>query len=163
MNKFSTIALVVILSGTVAACDTTGPTQEATKHIGQRDVYNTLEDCVADWGDTDLCTQQMKEAREHAEKMAAAQGGSSGASIVPIFWGPTYYGNDRSVTSSSGQRFTPTTSKASRTANIMNTPTGGRAISYAAPPKVLTGPNGTVTTISRGGFGATGSGISSAG
>lgn len=49
MNKLSTIALVVILSGTVAACDTTGPNQEATKHIGQRDVYNTLEDCVSPW------------------------------------------------------------------------------------------------------------------
>jgi uncharacterized protein YgiB involved in biofilm formation len=164
MNKLSTVALVVILAGTVAACDTTGPTQEANKHIGQRDVYHTLEDCVADWGDTDLCTQQMKEAREHAEKMAAAQAksGSSGASIVPIFWGPTYYGDTRSV-SHNGQTVSPTTSKATRTANIMTTPTGARAISYAAPPKVSTNSSGHVTTVSRGGFGATGSGMSSAG
>lgn len=166
MKKVSTLSLVVVLASMVTACDTTDHSNEDKPKITQRDVYNSLEDCVADWGDTDLCTQQMKEAREHAEKMAKLQGNNSGAAFVPIFWGPSYYGDTRSVTHN-GQTITPATSKATRTANIFNGPNGARTISYAAPPKVVTSPTGSATkpttTVSRGGFGATGAGSSSAG
>lgn len=185
MNKASKLSLVVLLATTVAACDDKTPTSEEKKHIGQRDVYNSLEDCVADWGDTELCQQEMKAAREHAEKMAAAQAksGSGGGMpiIAPIFWGPTYYGDSRSVTHNGVTR-TPTTSTATRTANIWNSPTGARTISYSAPPKVVTSPSGVsstgtptvpragftsssspATSVARGGFGATGASSSSGG
>lgn len=165
MKKISQLSLVVLLAGTVAACDATDHTKEQSgQKIGQRDVYNSLEDCVADWGDTELCTQQMKEAREHAEKMAAAQAKSGGSvpAILPIFWGPTYYGDTRSVTHN-GREYTPTSSKATRTANVFNGPNGARTISYAAPPTVTKSASGATTTVSRGGFGSTGAGMSSAG
>lgn len=162
MKKISHLSLIVLLAGTVAACDE--KTSEEKKHIGQRDVYNTLEDCVADWGDTELCQQEMKAAREHAEKMAAAQSHSGGGSpiIAPIFWGPTYYGDSRSV-SHNGKTITPSTSTATRTANIWNSPSGARTISYSAPPQVVKSPTGVSATIPRGGFGATGASSSSGG
>lgn len=177
MNKksISTLALVAILSTTVAACDDkSSETSENKTRIGQRDVYTTLDDCVADWGDTELCQQEMKAAREHAEKMAAAQGHSGSAIPSMIFWGPTYYGDSRSVVHNGVTR-TPTTSNATRTANIWNSPSGARTISYAPPPKVVSTPSGVssgatptvsrsgftsstgaVSTVARGGFGATG-------
>jgi uncharacterized protein YgiB involved in biofilm formation len=180
MKKISTLALVAILASSVAACDDKTntstksadlPEKSESPRIGQRDVYNTLEDCVADWGDTELCQQEMKAAREHAEKMAAAQAHSGGGTVVPmIFWGPTYYGSERSVTHNGVTR-TPTTSTATRTANIWNSPNGARTISYAPPAKVVSTPSGIKTTVSpssftsvsRGGFGATGASFGSSG
>lgn len=90
MSKLIKLSLVAALSTTVAACDTTSSPPE--EKVAQRDVYATLEDCVADWGDTELCERQQKEAHEHAEKMAAANAhnGGGGVAVVPMFFGPSH-------------------------------------------------------------------------
>lgn len=170
MKKTTKLCLLLFLTSSVSACDATQTPEEPKQKISQRDVYNSLEDCVADWGDTELCTQQMKEAREHAEKMAAAQGHSGGGTF--IFWGPSYFGDSRSI-NHNGKTITPTTTNATRTANVWNGPNGARTISYAAPkapvasgvvssaPKVSA--PALTSSVARGGFGATGAASSSSG
>lgn len=102
------------LSVTTAGCDTTE--QEAPKSTANRDVYTSLDDCVADWGDQELCERQVKEGREHLEKMAAAKASSgSGGTFMPIFFGPTYHGSDRYYRDSRGDITQPTTQKARQT------------------------------------------------
>lgn len=119
--KLIKLPLVVLLASSVAACDTTEQPKTA-----QRDVYNSLEDCVADWGDTELCQAEMKQAREHAEKMAAAQGSSGGGgAFVPIFMGPSYSGGDRAFTTSDGRRVVPQRTSSARTANYTPMVGGG--------------------------------------
>lgn len=178
MKNYIHLPLTVALAITVSACDTTDHSNE--KKPSQRDVYASLEDCVADWGDIELCQQEMKESREHQEKMAAARasGSSGGSTFVPIFMGPTYYGDSRSVVSPSGNTVSPATNRATRTANYTPMATGGRSLSYSAPKTptpgvspssvMSRGPAGTVTstatsTAARGGFGATGASASSGG
>lgn len=170
MKKYIQLPLVVALSATVVACDTTE--QTPSEKISQRDVYNSLEDCVADWGDQELCESQMKEAREHAEKMAAANASHGGSSVVvlPMFFGPEYSGS-RSYTNSSGRTITPVTNNTSRTATYAtNLANGSRAVSYFAGPKNPPGVSLPTTrspvastSVSRGGFGSTGSSSSSSG
>jgi hypothetical protein len=162
------LPLVVALAVTVAACDMTDQPKTA-----QRDVYNSLEDCVADWGDTELCQQQMKEAREHQLKMAEAQAKSGGnASMIPfIFMGPSYYGDSRAVTHN-GQTIVPKSTNSVRTANFTPTTGGARTVSYTPPnttatqstlSRVSAGKSAfSSTSTSRGGIGATGSSSSSA-
>lgn len=162
MNKYISLPIVVALSATVAACDTTE--QTSTEKISQRDVYHSLEDCVADWGDQELCENQMKEAREYAEKMAAAKGQNNSSIVVlPMFFGPEYSGN-RSYTDKNGKTITPATNNTSRTATYAsNLSTGTRTVSYAAGPKNPPGvslPPAVTSTVSRGGFGSTGSTVS---
>ena len=159
------LPLVVLLAESVAACDTTG---QDTPKAAQRDVYNSLEDCMADWGDTELCEREIKEAREHAQKMAAAQAKASGGAMpvfLPIFMGPTYYGDDRRAVSSSGTAVTPKTTSSARTANFTPAIGGGRVISYTPPnhtatTNTLSRAAGISASTSRGGIGATGSSTS---
>lgn len=173
MKKIS-LPLVVALAATVSACDMAPDDDKPA----QRDVYSTLEDCIADWGDTALCERQMTEAREHELKMAQAQrdnGGGSSA-FVPLFMGPSYYGDSRAI-SHNGQTYAPATSRASRTAFFARNPaTGSVTKSYVAPkaPTPSASPSrapswassspslskGMTSTASRGGFGSTG-GVSS--
>lgn len=169
MSNLIRLPLVVLLAGSVAACDTTGQDKPKT---AQRDVYHSLEDCVADWGDTELCEKEMKEARDHALKMAEAQAKASGGSmpvILPIFMGPTYYGDDRRAVSSSGSTVVPKTTSSARTANFTQAVGGGRMVSYTPPnhnatTNTLSRAAGISNSTSRGGIGATGasSGSSSA-
>lgn len=168
------VPLVVVLATTVAACDMTATEQEQHTKTSQRDVYHSLEDCVADWGDTELCQEQMKEAREHQEKMAAAQAQSgSGASIIPIpmFFGPSYVG-ERSVVHN-GREITPSSTKAARTATIVTNPaTNTRTFSYNPPRMPSTpasvsaaraGGAAAVSSAARGGFGSGGGGATASG
>lgn len=48
------LALACALAATVAGCDT-----DPGAKVVQRDVYQSLSDCVIDWGSVDLCQQQM--------------------------------------------------------------------------------------------------------
>lgn len=113
MSNIIKLSLVTALAGTVSACDASDVGENKP---AQRDVYTSLEDCVADWGDTELCERQQKEAREHELKMAEANkssgGSDSGASFVPLFFGPTYHGNDRFYRDSRGEIYHPTTQRA---------------------------------------------------
>lgn len=159
-HKSINTSLIVALSIFIGACDVTEDTTQTHKEkVEQRDVYSSLEDCVADWGDTELCQQQMKEAREHAEKMAElrAKQGGTGTSFVPIFFGPSYIGDNRSITKPDGSTVTPPQNRAGRTANITTNPiTNTRTFAYT-PPKPPTPPQTVPSTnVSRGGFGTTG-------
>lgn len=162
MSRIINLPIVVALAATVAACDTT----EAPK-TSQRDVYNSLEDCIADWGDQELCEREIKNSREHEEKMAqarAAQGGG-GVMPVPMIFGPTYYGDSRSV-SHNGRTIAPATSSSSRTVNYTTSPAGNRVISYTAPrpPTPSAAPSSIISrgvsspspSVTRGGFGSSG-------
>ena len=62
MRKIS-LPLVVALAASVSACDMSPSDEDKPS---QRDVYSSLEDCIADWGDTALCERQMSEARNKA-------------------------------------------------------------------------------------------------
>lgn len=158
MSKLINLPIVVSLATLVAACDMSGE----EKKVSQRDVYASLEDCVADWGDTELCEREIKEAREHAEKMAAANS-KNGANIIPIIMGPPYFDGYRSI-SHNGREFTPKSTTSTRTANFTQTPSG-RVISYTPPNTSATQATqaakaaGTPRSafVSRGGIGATGS------
>jgi uncharacterized protein YgiB involved in biofilm formation len=95
MSKTIRLTLVAALATTVSGCDVT-ETSEAKP--AQRDVYTSLEDCVADWGDQELCERQIKEGREHLEKMAQAKAASGGgwyldssAGYIPPFLSRCYY------------------------------------------------------------------------
>lgn len=80
----------------------------------QRDVYTKFEDCMADWGKTELCQQMAApEAQQFAGQAASASapGNSSSAGSHLIFWGPSYYPGNR-VVDYGGQRFAPTTNRA---------------------------------------------------
>lgn len=159
MQKYIQLPLVVTLAATVAACDTTASNPE--EKVTQRDVYASLEDCVADWGDTELCERQQKEAHEHAEKMAAAQShsGGGGVAFVPMFFGPSYSG-ERTVTHN-GRTITPSGYSSGRTANyVTNTATGNRVVSYSKPGTMSTH---ATSAVSRGGFGGSGASASSGG
>lgn len=171
MTKPIKMTLVALMATMVAACDQTTSESEVDKPA-QRDVYTSLEDCVADWGDTELCERQIKEAREHAEKMAelAAKNGGGGGGIpafIPLFYGPTYYGNDRYHVDSRGDRFVPNQQRARNTVGWNSTNQSITSIyrpnpTVSAPVATRSGFGGGATsTTSRGGFGSTGSSSSS--
>jgi uncharacterized protein YgiB involved in biofilm formation len=135
------MSLVVALGATVSACDDPG------EQVAQRDVYsgpNALENCIADWGNAELCKQQLNEAERKAMQGVPTSGGG-GASQV-FLWGPGYYGSDRTVTHN-GYAYTPQTSRAERTA----------AFNSQFKPTSFNTPRPAGTSVSsRGGFGATG-------
>ena len=177
MSKVIKLSLVALLAGTVSACDVTDNSEKPA----QRDVYTSLEDCVADWGDTELCERQIKEAREHAEKMAAAQAkdGGGGMAFVPLFFGPTYYGNDRYYRNSQGDYYQPTTQRARQSVG-WNSTTRTPVVAPPRPPTpaftgaprstsftTTTSRPATSTTssgsVARGGFGGSASSSSSGG
>lgn len=111
----------------------------------QRDVYTKFEDCMADWGKTELC-QQMQEAdaKQFAQNTTGVSGG--GGSHL-IFWGPSYYPGDRAV-SYNGQNYAPTTNRA------MSRPF---AVTSTASPAARSSPaTARATSVSRGGFGSAG-------
>ena len=169
--KRGTLPFAIAISTSLVACDTTG-----ADRVAHRDVYHSLEDCVADWGDIELCEQQMKEAREHAEKIAAAQAQHSGGTvplIIPMFMGPEYIGSSRTHTTPSGQTFVAKSNNAARTATFTtNAAAGTRTISYAPGPKanpnalptysVPRAANPSSSTV-RGGFSSSARGFSSGG
>lgn len=182
MSKTIRLTLVAALAATVSGCDVT-ETSEAKP--AQRDVYTSLEDCVADWGDQELCERQIKEGREHLEKMAqakAASGGGSGG-IMPIFMGPTYYGNDRYYRDSRGDLFHPNTQRARQTVGWNPQSRSISTLSKSAAPVFRGTPSPATTGLSaagtsrgfstssvsssssaaRGGFGGTGASVSSSG
>lgn len=134
-----------ILVALVAGCDY-DPTITA-----QRDVYTRMEDCVADWGDVQLC-QQM-DATASAERVKEQQGGdgkSGGASAVvyPYFYGPTYYGSNR-VAYVGEREVHPT---ANRATNFRSTSVRSSTL-----------PSNVGRAVSRGGFGSTGRSVSVSG
>jgi len=152
-------ALTLLAALTATACDS-DPGAQAV----QRDVYSgphALENCIADWGNEALCQKQLDDAEKKQLAASAPHTGGGGGSHVFI-WGPGYSGPDRAI-SHNGQTITPATQRATQTAAFAKglTP-GGSAVkpaSFTAPR-----PAGVSSGFtSRGGFGATGRGVSSGG
>jgi hypothetical protein len=56
-----------------------------------RDVYQSREDCVKDWGEEELC-EQMNEDDDREYR-----GGGGVVFVGRPFWGPRYYPGDRTV------------------------------------------------------------------
>lgn len=150
------IVLVVLLAGTIAACDTT-----STLPTSQRDVYSSIEDCIADWGDTDMCEKNMADAKEAAEaaKIAAAQNPGFNPAFIPIFLGPSYSPGER-YANYNGQRYIPSTQRAVSTSTFVRNPkTGVASAPKYSQPSSVTQPSRFVNpspSTPRGGFGSTG-------
>lgn len=106
----------------------------------QRDVYTRLEDCVADWGNQELCAQTLQ-----AENQQEQRDASGNVVMVPqyVFHGPAYYPGNRSVTYS-GRTVTPTGV--------------GRPVSVSSFSR-----SGISPSAARGGFGSAGHAVASAG
>jgi uncharacterized protein YgiB involved in biofilm formation len=111
----------------------------------QRDIYTRMEDCVADWGDKELCQAMDATAQAEAAKQQPASTGV-GSGYVPYYmWGPTYYGPNRVHYNSQGTAITPRSNKAVR-----------QAVTQVRTSTVP-------SSARRGGFGSTGKGIGSSG
>lgn len=161
MKNATSILTVGLL---LTACGDPGASE-----IKQRDVYHSLEDCVADWGEVELCERQIAQAKADAEKNKQ----TSSSSSVPafIFFGPSYTGSDRYV-AHNGRTYVPSTTRAVSTGHftgsnptpVYRSPT---AVSATVTPhsssvtSTVRSPSATAATTSRSGFGATGSAVSS--
>jgi hypothetical protein len=89
MKKSKKIVLLIapVLSTLLlSACG--GGSDEATT----RDVYQSREDCLKDWGDDELCREMNDQDSDDYRR----SGGVFIAGGRP-FWGPTYYPGDRAV------------------------------------------------------------------
>jgi uncharacterized protein YgiB involved in biofilm formation len=129
------IYLVAVLALTGCGFDETPPIQ--------RDVYHNQADCVADWGDDKLC--------ERRQETGQAGAGARGLMPYPYFYGPGYYGGERAVVRDDGTRIAPSTSRFASTSTFTT-----------AKPSLVT-PGVHPSSIARGGFGAAGRGVASAG
>lgn len=139
------MSLVVALSATVAGCD------DPANQTAQRDVYsgpNAFENCVADWGNEELCKRQLDEAERKAAASVPTSGASGGGGSHVMLWGPTYYGADRQVYHR-GQYYAPTSTRAERTAAFNNI--GGGSVK----PSSFGGAK-PAAYVPRGGFGGAG-------
>ena len=129
------IALAVL--GSLSGC---GLDYDPADQAVQRDVYTRLEDCMADWGDAQLCTQQQPQ-------QVASSGGGGGTYVHTYYHGPEYYPGSRQ-TYRNGQVITPQRASAVST-------TAPRAPSAAFKSAV------SQSSASRGGFGSSGRSASS--
>ena len=155
MKRLPSMSLVVALAATVTGCDT-----DPGAKVAQRDVYSgpqAFENCVADWGNTNLCQNRLD--AEEAKKLAAAGHGSGG--MVPLFiYGPGYYGGVREVVHN-GSTVTPTATRAVQTAQFNSNfkPSG-----YSAPkPATSFSPTSGGKPVTRGIAGGTARSVSGGG
>lgn len=158
------MSLVVALAATVGACDADPGAQ-----VAQRDVYTgprAFENCVADWGNADLCNKRL--SAEDAKRMAEANRQSGGG---PIFlytngygiFGPSYSGTRSTVVD--GKAYTPTLNRSSQVAAFHGPAApGAKPAAFSRPrPMGVTTTSRPMSVASRGGFGATGRGFSGGG
>jgi hypothetical protein len=132
-KKKAALMLTPLIAATViTGCgDSDGPIN--------RDVYASQAECIQDWGDAELCTVPPKddddEYRRHNHGV-----------YHPIFWGPTYYGSDRTV-SYKGRSISPT----HRSSSLPSYGVTSRSSSFARSSV------STPRSVSTGGFGSRGS------
>jgi hypothetical protein len=143
-KKLPSMALVAALGAglSLSGCGSEG-------ELMQRDVYtgpDAREKCVADWGNPELC-----EKRPDDEAKSEQQRHDGGPAIVPFpapgYYGPGYYGNNRTA-SHNGVNYTPSATRADRTAQF--SPSSSKPVSVTAAR-----PAGASSSV-RGGFGAAG-------
>ena len=141
------LALIPVLA-TMAGCSY-DPSETGAPM--QRDVYRKVEDCIADWGNPELCAKVADaEAKQFAQSVGVD--GSGGHSSV-IFWGPSYYPDARSV-HYNGQTYSPATSRAmSRPFSVAPS---SSAFARTSPGTAARSPSVSSGAVSRGGFGSSG-------
>ncbi|HRH42214.1 MAG TPA: hypothetical protein PKY82_11360 [Pyrinomonadaceae bacterium] len=138
-SKGITLLIAPILSTVLLnACDS----NESTS----RDVYQTKEECVKDWGDQDLCEEMNDNDSNDYRK-------NGGVFISRPIWGPPYYPNQRSV-SYKGRTFAPTTKSSSMPPYIVTSRSSSTSRSSVSSPT-----RSSSTTY--GGFGSRSGGSSS--
>ncbi len=168
-QKRSKAITLVLATATVAGCGLdSDPAAVAT---AQRDAYTRIEDCVADWGDKNLCLEAEKLAQA---KHTAPSG--SGPVIVQSypFYGPEYAPGSRYHYLSDGRQiapksqtaisqtkpFTPSQSFVAGRTTALNTARQGVAPSGpGSRPSSTSSPGSSA----RSGFGASSAAHSSAG
>lgn len=179
-------ALLVALAATVAGCESDPGAQ-----VVQRDVYvgpDALERCMADWGSQELCQKQLDDAEKKKLAEAAHSGGGGGAMPIfvntfgggyqPALYGPAYASGNRSVVHN-GKPVVPVKNGGIRTAMFSGVNPASQPLRFGAPkqpspaawaqrafakqPPVSVPSPARSVSVSRGGFGSTGAGISSGG
>lgn len=119
----------------------------------QRDVYTKFEDCMADWGKTELC-QQMQQA--DAQQFAQQTTGVASTGPHVVYWGPGYYPGSRSVYYN-GQEYAPSTNRAmSRPFAVTSTSSATAKASPGTPSRGGAATSSGSNAGSRGGFGGGG-------
>ncbi|WP_420835361.1 DUF1190 domain-containing protein [Mannheimia massilioguelmaensis] len=118
----------------------------------QRDVYKSLEDCVADWGTPELCEQDTKaladlnkgnetpqsifnESANHGESSHSGSGfvaGYMAARMMSSFMGPSYFQGNRAVQTNNGQTIRPQANHSAAKPIVMK---GSVADSFSRPVK----------------------------
>lgn len=163
------MTLVAALAATVGGCDSDPGAQIA----GQRDVYtgpHAFQDCVADWGNEQLCQQRLD--KEDAKRLAEANKASGHSNFIFLYsggygyYGPSYSPGTRS-TVYNGQTYAPSMARATQTAAFTDLAHGARPAAFTKPhpmgvrtssfaPNMTSRPVFRPTATRFGGFGATG-------
>lgn len=135
--KRKTLTLLVLgLSG----C---GLNYDPAAEVAQRDIYTRLEDCVADWGDKDLCLKAEELRNEEGRQQAQNSPDTQVAMVPPfLFLGPLYLPSQR-VAYRDGQAIYPR---------------GQRAVTVRTIPR-----SAVPASARRGGFGTSASRAGSSG
>lgn len=106
-----------------------------------RDVYNSLDDCLKDWNEAELCSQMNDDDdREYRSY--------GGVGTTRRYWGPTYYPSDRTVLYK-GKTITPSTKSTTLTPFSVTSRSTPSSRSSVSTPR---------STSSYGGFGGGGGG-----
>jgi hypothetical protein len=145
MKKSNAINLLIapILSTIlVAACNSGG--DETT-----RDVYENAEDCLKDWGDSDLCQEMNDEDSEDYKRRGGVYKGGK-----RLIWGPNYYPGDRSV-SYKGKTISPTSKSTSMSPFTVSSRSSSASRSgVSSPSRSSSGGFGSRSSSSGGGGGS---------
>lgn len=132
MKKSKTISLLLspILSAILlTSCGDSEPIQ--------RDAYKSMDECLKDWNTQELCGR-MEEQDEREYHSHHGVG-------YPIFWGPGYYGRDRTVIYQ-GRTISPTTRSSSIPGYTVSSRSSSASRTGASSPR----------STSSGGFGSRG-------
>lgn len=139
VRKVSVMALVAT---SLAGCEVDQAPVQRDVYAGQT-VEQAMQNCIADWGNQELCTKIADtKAQEAAAKQHASSGSHGGGSFVYI-QGPGYTGGNRAVTYG-GTRYAPVSAT---NPSFHSAPVATSGFSKSGS---------FVGTASRGGFGSTG-------
>lgn len=114
--KFPTLLAILMASASMTAC--VEEPMEDEVQTTQKDAYSTLDSCLEDWGDKELCTKAMEAsiAQQQAQQQQAQANGGDTTVIAPlIFYGPEYSSGQRSAYNSKGQAIFPKGNHATKT------------------------------------------------
>lgn len=145
MKKSKSITLLIapVLSTLLFnACGGGGGSQED----GSRDVYQSSEDCIKDWGDQELC-EPMNDDDDREYRS------SGGVFVGRPFYGPRYYPGDRSVMYKGRAISPPGSSTTLKPYSVTSRSSSSSRSSSVSSPRS--------SSTSYGGFGSRSSGSSS--